>query len=113
MELCSMLCGGLDGRGVWGTMDTCICMAESLPVHLKLTTLLIDSTPTQNKKLKKKLEGDTAKVKRLRTEGHTVQRWNPACCCPACDPGRRYSTSRSLFLHLQNQVYNNVYVIEF
>ena len=26
-----MLCGNLDGRGVWGRMDTCICMAESLP----------------------------------------------------------------------------------
>ena len=30
-ELCSMLCGSLDGRGVWGRMDTCICMVESLP----------------------------------------------------------------------------------
>ena len=27
-ELSSMLCGSLDGRGVWGRMDTCICMAE-------------------------------------------------------------------------------------
>ena len=24
MELCSMLCGSLDGRGFWGRMDTCI-----------------------------------------------------------------------------------------
>ena len=28
--LCSMTCGSLDGRGVWGTSDTCVCMAESL-----------------------------------------------------------------------------------
>ena len=28
---CSMLCGSLDGRGVWGRMATCIYMAESLP----------------------------------------------------------------------------------
>ena len=34
--LCSMLCGSLDGRGVWGWMDTCICMAETLSIHLKL-----------------------------------------------------------------------------
>ena len=27
-ELCSMLCGSLDGRGVCGRMDTRICMAE-------------------------------------------------------------------------------------
>ena len=27
---CSMLCGSLDGRGVSGRMETCICMAESL-----------------------------------------------------------------------------------
>ena len=25
-----MLCGSLDGRGVWGRTDTCVCMAESL-----------------------------------------------------------------------------------
>ena len=31
MELCSMLCASLDGRGVWGRMDTYICTAESLP----------------------------------------------------------------------------------
>jgi len=29
-ELCSMLYGSLDGRGVWGRMDTCTYMAESL-----------------------------------------------------------------------------------
>ena len=29
-ELYSVLCGILDERGVWGRMDTCICMAEFL-----------------------------------------------------------------------------------
>ena len=29
-ELCSVLCGSLDGRGVWRRRDTCTCMAESL-----------------------------------------------------------------------------------
>ena len=29
-ELCSMLCGSLDGRGIWGRMETCIRTAESL-----------------------------------------------------------------------------------
>ena len=28
--LCSMLYGSLDEKGVWGRMDTCICMAEFL-----------------------------------------------------------------------------------
>ena len=38
-----MLCGGLDGRGVWGRMDTCICMAESLCCPPEtITTLFID-----------------------------------------------------------------------
>ena len=36
IELCSMLCGNLDGRGVWGRMYACICVAESLAVHLCL-----------------------------------------------------------------------------
>ena len=28
MELCLVLCGFLNGRGVWQRMDTYICMAE-------------------------------------------------------------------------------------
>ena len=54
-ELCSMLCASLDGRGVWGRMDTCICMAESLHCpHETITKLLTGYTPIKNKKLKKK-----------------------------------------------------------
>ena len=42
MELCSMLSVSLDGRGAWGTMDTCICVAESLHCSPEtITTLLI------------------------------------------------------------------------
>ena len=41
-----MLCGSLDGRGVWGRMDRCICMAESLCCPPEtITTLLIGYTP--------------------------------------------------------------------
>ena len=32
MELCSVLCGSLEGRGIWGRMDTCTCV---LHVHWK------------------------------------------------------------------------------
>ena len=54
MELCLMLCGTPDGRGVWGRKDTCICLAESLGcLPETITTLLTDYTPLQNKKLKK------------------------------------------------------------
>ena len=45
-ELCSMLRGSLDGKGVWGRLDTCICMAESLHCPPEtITTLLICYTP--------------------------------------------------------------------
>ena len=55
-ELCLMLCGSLDGGGVWGRMDTCICMTESLCCPPEtITTLLIGYTATQNKKLKNKI----------------------------------------------------------
>ena len=41
-----MLCGSFDGRGVWGRMDRCICMAESLCCPPEtITTLLIGYTP--------------------------------------------------------------------
>ena len=54
-ELCLMLCGSLDGRGVWERTDTCIHMAESPQCLPQIaTTWLISCNPTQNKKLKKK-----------------------------------------------------------
>ena len=54
MELCSILCGGLDGREVWGRMDTCICLIESLCCPYEtIIALLTGYTPVQNKKLKK------------------------------------------------------------
>ena len=40
MELCSMLCGSLDGRGVWGRMDACIYAAESIPCLPETVTSL-------------------------------------------------------------------------
>ena len=47
-ELCPMLGGRLEGRGVWGRIDTYICVAESPCCPPKTTTLLIRYTPTQN-----------------------------------------------------------------
>ena len=44
-----MLCASLDGREVWGRMDTCKCMTESLHCSLETTTkLLIGCTPIQH-----------------------------------------------------------------
>ena len=48
MGLCSVLCGSLYGRRVWGSMDTCICMAESLHCSSETVTLLIGYIPIQN-----------------------------------------------------------------
>ena len=55
IELYSTLYGSLDHRGVWGRMDTCICMTEPLcsPPET-IITLLIGFTLIQNKKIKKK-----------------------------------------------------------
>ena len=50
-KLCSGLWCSMDGRGIWGRMDTSICMAESL---WKYKTWLISYTPLQNKKFFKK-----------------------------------------------------------
>ena len=39
-----MLCGSLDGRGVWERLDTRICMAESVHCSSEtITTLLINT----------------------------------------------------------------------
>ena len=70
-ELCSMLCGSLDGRGLWGRMDTCICVAESLPCSLEtITTLLIGCTPIYSKKFNPSLLFETF-------SGCTSQRASP------------------------------------
>ena len=42
MELCSMLCGSLDGRGVEGRMDTCVCVAESFPCPPETVTNIVN-----------------------------------------------------------------------
>ena len=55
MELCSVLRGSLDGRGVWGRLCTCVCLAESLCcLPETITTLLIGYTPIQNEQFKEK-----------------------------------------------------------
>ena len=54
VELGSMLCGSLDGKGVWGRMDTRIYIWLSpFAVYVKLSQhcLLIGYAPVQNKKL--------------------------------------------------------------
>ena len=41
MELCSVLCGSLDGRGVWGRMDRCIYLWLSrFTVHLNYHNII-------------------------------------------------------------------------
>ena len=56
MELYStlcMLCASLDGRALWGGMDTCMSVAESLCSSPETTrTLFISCISSQNKKFK-------------------------------------------------------------
>ena len=65
-ELCSMICASLDGSGVWGRMDTRICMAESLHRSPEaVTTLAIGYTPIQNVfGLKEKIKMKKKKLKK-------------------------------------------------
>jgi len=53
-ELCSMLYVSLERGEVWGRTDTCIRMAESLAVHLKLSQHV--NRPYLNTKQKVKLK---------------------------------------------------------
>ena len=53
MELCSVLYGSLDGRGVWGRMDTSISTFDSLCCSPETITILLTGyTTIQNKKFK-------------------------------------------------------------
>ena len=43
MELCSILHGSLDRRGIWGRIYTCVCVAESLCCSPEtITTLFVN-----------------------------------------------------------------------
>ena len=54
MEIYSVLCGKLDGRGVWGRINACVCMAKSLCCSPEtIMTLLISYTQNKIKSLKK------------------------------------------------------------
>ena len=54
MDLFSILCGSLDGRGDWGRMDPCLRTAESLcSLPETITELFVNRLyPNTNKKLK-------------------------------------------------------------
>ena len=73
MELCLIPCGSLDGRGAWGRMDTCICMAESLRCSPDtITALLTGYTPIQNKKFTKRSVGFQNLPPYLHTDGGMI-----------------------------------------
>ena len=52
MELCSMLCGSLDGRGVWGRMDACVWMTGSLCCSPETIAILFVNRLYSNTKLR-------------------------------------------------------------
>ena len=83
-ELCSMLSGILEGREVWGRMDTCLCMAESLCCSPETVTLSIDYTPIQNKKLREFPGSPMAQTLSSQCRGPGFNPWlgsmDPVCC---------------------------------
>ena len=50
-----MLCASLDGRGVWGKVDTCIHMAEFFQCSSETITALLTGYNPIHKKLKKEV----------------------------------------------------------
>ena len=52
-ELCSIICGSLDGRGVWARMDTCVCMVEHFCCPPETITTLFVNQLYPNIKVKK------------------------------------------------------------
>ena len=68
-EHCLILGGSLDGRELWGRMDTWISMAESSHCSPGTTTiLLISYAPIQNKKFKLKKKKTITNVKKRERE---------------------------------------------
>ena len=82
MELSSVIYSSLDGMGVWGRMDTCVCMAESLHCSPETpTTLLIGLSQNKIKYLKLK------KIYVLHSEWYIAAAAAKSLChVQLCDP---------------------------
>ena len=83
MELCSMLCGSLDGSGVWERLDTWMCMAESIHCSPEtITTLLISYTQNKpgNPVVKTRLPMQETRVQSLTWEDPTCRRTAKPVC---------------------------------
>ena len=56
-----MLCGSLGAKGVWGRMDTSVCVAESLCCPPETNSIVNElATPQYKKKEKRKEQGPRA-----------------------------------------------------
>ena len=74
MELCSMLCASLDGRRVWGRMDTCIHMF-TWNCHNIVNRLFSNKTVKKKKKAKKEsMKQNTKQI--LQNIEHSLQNTN-------------------------------------
>ena len=78
MELCSVLCGSLDGWGVWGRMDTCICRTESLHCSPETITILLISCQFSSAQFSRSVVSDSLWP-------HEPQHARPPC--PSPTPG--------------------------
>ena len=69
-QFCSISCGSMDGRGVCGRRDTCVCRAESLCCPPEtITTLLMGYTPIWNKKFNNNINSPSVVSDSLRPHG--------------------------------------------
>ena len=70
----SMLCGSLDGKGVWGRMDTSVCVAQSLCCPPETNNIVNElATPQYKMKEKRKEQGPIA-------TGAITSEWEKAHC---------------------------------
>ena len=68
-----MLCDSLDEKAVWGRMDPCTCMAESLLCTPEtITALLIGYTLTRNKHFFKKKLSYTTDIKKIQKSNRAL-----------------------------------------
>ena len=79
-ELCSVLCGSLDGQGARGRMDSCICMAKSLcasdlPQHC-VSARLQYKIESVNKKHKQKQNHGLHSLKSVTSSDDSGSKWD-------------------------------------
>ena len=74
-DLCLMLCGSLDGKRIWGRLNTCICMVECFLCSPETVTTLLIGYQIRSDQISRSVVSNSLRP-------HESQHARPSCPSP-------------------------------